>query len=70
MKFYGGVRGGKRNKQLNFDGDPNHVPALVGICAHFTLHNELIIVACPDQGAGNDPEALDFDVMVFIILIL
>ena len=23
MKFYGGVRGGKNNKWLNFDGDPD-----------------------------------------------
>ena len=32
MKFYGGVWGGKRNKQLNVGGDLDHNPALVDVC--------------------------------------
>ena len=33
MKFYGGIEGGKKNKWLNFGGDPEHDPALVEIAA-------------------------------------
>ena len=46
LKLYGGVWGGKRNKWLNFGGDQRFA---------YTLPST-IIVACPDRGAGNDPE--------------
>ena len=49
MKVYEGVLGGKRNKWLNFSGDPDLI--LADICTHFTP-----IIA--DRGAGNNPEAL------------
>ena len=44
------------NKEINFSGDLEEELALAEIWAHFTLHNRYI--ACPDGGAGNDPEAL------------
>ena len=33
MKLYAGVWQGKKNKLLNFGGNPDHDPALAEICA-------------------------------------
>ena len=55
--FMDGVRGGKRYKWLNFGGKLDHDPALGSADLH-TLPS-IIVVACPDQGAGNDPGAVE-----------
>ena len=51
MKFYEGVPGGKMNKWLNFGGD-------LGLLRWVNEQNTIIVVSYPDQGAGNDPQAL------------
>ena len=50
MKFYGGVQSSTRKNWLNFGGD-------LGIVRWVNEQkNIIIVVACPDRGAGNDPE--------------
>ena len=51
MKFYGGVRGSKMNKWLNFGGD-------LSLLRWVIEQKYIVVAACRDRGAGNDPEAL------------
>ena len=49
MKFYGEIRGGTRKNCLNFGSDQDLLR---------WVKNLIIIIACPDQGKGTNPDAL------------
>ena len=52
MTFYGGVQGGKRKVWLKFGSDWS-LRRWVN-----EQHNTIIVAACQEWGAGNDPETL------------